>query len=108
MSGDADHQVNLDDLLTDEAKWRDIADVAEEARVIAAGVETMPNFVTDGLSYAMGFQDQYNELAGDAVSYLTDGVATLVDIADRLRATHEEYLSSEDDAEYESVSAEWA
>ncbi len=107
MSGD-DHDVNLDDLLTDEAKWRDIAEVAEEARVIASGVEKMPDYVTDGLSYAAGFQTQYDEIAGGAVKYLTDGVATLADVADRLRATYDTYVGSEDDAESEAVNAEWA
>ena len=106
MAGD-DHEVVLEDLLTDEAKWRAISDVVEEAHQIAQGVGVMPDFVTDGLSYAMGFQDQYQKLAGQTVTFIGDGVIAMRDIADRLRETHNEYESSENDAEQESVSAEW-
>lgn len=107
MSGDDDHEVNLDDLLVDERKWRDIADVVDGARATGEGVATLPDYVTDGLSYAMGFQGQYNRLADHTVTYLADGVTAMNDIADRLRSTHDEYVTSEDDAAQESVDAEW-
>lgn len=106
MAGD-DHDVNLEDLLADERKWRDIAEVADGARATGAGVAELPDYVTDGLSYALGFQSQYNKLADQTVTYLADGVTAMNDIADRLRATHDEYVTSEDDAAQESASAEW-
>src|SRR5690554_2115522 len=104
MAGD-DHEVDLDDLKTDESKWRAIGDVVEEAHGVAQGVGTMPDFVTDGLSYAMGFQGQYQKLAGQTVDYINAGHLAMDDIADRLNDTHREYESSEYDAEMESVSA---
>ncbi|MFN3867344.1 MAG: hypothetical protein ACK4MD_11635 [Demequina sp.] len=105
---DDDHDVVPDDLLTDERKWRDISEVVEQAHTIATGLESMPDYVTDGLSYAMGFQGQYGRLASQAVTYVGGGVEAMRDIADRLRATHDEYVQSEDDAAQESLSAEWA
>lgn len=106
MSGD-DHEVVLEDLLVDEAKWRAISDVMQEAHTTAQGVEVLPDFVTDGLSYAMGFQDQYQKLASQTVTFIGDGVIAMRDIADRLHETHNEYESSEYDAEQESAGAEW-
>ncbi|MFV0286224.1 MAG: hypothetical protein ACK5IM_07530 [Demequina sp.] len=105
MAGTDD--VDLDDLLTDEAKWRAIADVAEGAYTTATALSPLPFMVTDGLSYAQGFKTQYDELASAAATYIADGVTAMRDIADRLHDTHDEYSASESDATDESVEAEW-
>lgn len=108
MPDDLDLAVVIEDLATDAAKWREIADVVTEAVVLGRAIESVPNMVTDGLSYAAGFQGQYDELASGAVKYIEDGATAMNSVADRLDATREEYLESEDDATAESVDAEWS
>jgi hypothetical protein len=108
MSDDVDLDVVLEDLLTDANKWDDVGGVVGEAHSIATGVELCPDMVTDGLSYAQGFQGQYNELAGEATSFLNGGVSAISGIASRLRDTHDAYELAESDATNESVAADWA
>jgi hypothetical protein len=103
MSDEVNFAVLLDDFVKDAAKWREIREVVETSRSTASGVETVPFAVTDGISYAAGFREQYNTLAGWTVDYLRDGRDALEEIAAALGTTRDEYLASEEYAEWKAT-----
>lgn len=102
MSDELDFSVVLDDFVTDAGKWREIGTVVDGARSTAAGVETVPMMVTDGISYAAGFRDQYNTLASWTVGYLQNGRDAIEEIAVALEDTRTEYLASDEYAQWKS------
>lgn len=102
MSDELNFDVVLDDFVKDAAKWRDIQAVVETSRSTAATVESVPFAVTDGISYAAGFREQYNELASWTVTYLTDGRDAMEEIASALDSTRTEYLASDEYARWQA------
>ncbi len=108
MTDDQNLRVLLEDLSTDAAKWRAIADALAQAHATGAGVQSAPDMVTDGISYAAGFQEQYNTLGPRAVGYIAEGETAMRGVADRLDATRREYEASEDYALGELSTAERA
>lgn len=103
MSDELDFSVLLDDFTKDAAKWRDIGTVVGTSRAAAAAVETVPPLVTDGISYAAGFKEQYDQLASWTVDYLSSAGTALEEIATSLEDTRREYLDSEEYAVWKST-----
>ncbi|MFG6476700.1 hypothetical protein ACFXP7_09990 [Microbacterium sp. P06] len=100
MADDLDFSVVLDDFTKDAAKWREINVVVETSRATADAVDTVPFAVTDGISYAAGFKEQYDRLAASTVTYLTSGRDAMESIAVALEDTRTEYLASDEYAEW--------
>lgn len=100
MADELDFSVVLDDFTKDAARWREINTVVHQAYSDAVGVEEVPFMVTDGLSYAAGFTDQYNRLASRTVAYLLDGNGAFESLAVKLEDTRREYEASEEYAEW--------
>ncbi|MFG6445651.1 hypothetical protein ACFXQA_10325 [Microbacterium sp. P07] len=100
MADDLDFSVVLDDFTKDAETWREINAYVETSHSAAAGVETVPFGVTDGISYAAGFKEQYDRLAGSTVTYLKGGHGAIESIAVALEDTRKEYLASDEYAEW--------
>ena len=100
MADELDFSVVLGDFTTDAARWREVGGVVRTAYTTAAGVETVPFMVTDGISYAAGFTDQYNTLASRTVDYMLDGANSCESLAVRLEDTRKEYEQSEEYAQW--------
>lgn len=96
MADELDFSVVLADFTTDASRWREIGAVVRTSYTTATGVEAVPFMMTDGLSYAAGFTDQYNRLASQTVAYLLDGANSCDAIATNLDDTRITYESSDE------------
>lgn len=100
MSDELDFSVVLDDFKKDADKWRAINEVVGTSQATAATVQVLPDYVTDGISYAAGFKTQYDALATRTADYLADGHTALESIAVKLEDTRTQYLASDEYAEW--------
>ncbi|MGV8884270.1 MAG: type VII secretion target [Microbacteriaceae bacterium] len=89
-----DYSVLIDDLTSDAEQWDKVAAVVGEAQTIAASLE-LEDFATDGISFGLGFQTQYNNAQEHIASYILAGQTTMTEIATKLRTTRDLYAEAE-------------
>lgn len=100
MADELDYSVDLDDFTMDAKWWRSVGEVVHAACSTIQGVETIPGGMTDGISFAAGFVDQYNKAATDTLDFLLEGARTCDELATKLDDTRKQYADSDEYARW--------